>query len=127
MKLTKSKLKQIIKEELDNMMGEESSSDHVKAEEYLRSAYSMAKDDNNQIDTKVNQGFITALRDGADSNIGPMDPQTVLNLSHEVQKDMGIELVGPSGFLGFANDDDDAEAGMARAHARNPGRFSRGT
>jgi hypothetical protein len=125
MKLTKQKLQQIIKEELDNMMAEESSSDYAKAEEYLRAVYSTAKD--GKIDRKVNQGIITALRDGADSNIGPMDPQTVLNLSHKVQRDMGIELVGGIGFSGFKNDDEDPEAGMARAYAQNPTGFSRGT
>ena len=126
MKLTKSKLKQIIKEELDNMMGEESSSDHDKAREYLRTVYNLAKD-GNKLDREVNQGLISALRYGAARNIGPMDPQTVLDLSHEVQKELGIELVGGIGFSGFKNDDEDDEAGMARAYARDPDRFSRGT
>lgn len=127
MKLTKQKLQQIIKEELDNMMSKESPSDHAKAEEYLKTVYGMAKDGNDQIDRKVNQGIITALRDGADSNIGPMDPQTVLNLSHKVLKDLGIELVGGIGFSGFKNDDEDPEAGMERAYASDPDRFPRGT
>jgi hypothetical protein len=107
MKLTKSKLQQIIKEELENMMGEESSSDHAKAEDFLKKAYSMAKDDKNQVETQTVRRIITHLRDGGESSIGPMDPYEVQRLDREVREKLGIEAVGPIGFMGF---DDEPEA-----------------
>ena len=107
MKLTKSKLQQIIKEELENMMGEESSSDHAKAEDFLKKAYSMAKDDKNQVETQTVRRIITHLRDGGESSIGPMDPYEVQKLDREVREKLGIEAVGPIGFMGF---DDEPEA-----------------
>lgn len=104
MKLTKSKLQQIIKEELDNMMSEEHSSDHAKAEDFLKKAYSMAKDDKNQVETKTVRRIITHLRDGGESSIGPMDPNEVQKLDREVREKLGIKSVGPIGFMGFGDE-----------------------
>lgn len=103
MKLTKEKLQQIIKEELGNMMSEEQSSDLDKARDFLEKAYNMAKDNENQVQTKVVRQFITALRDGADSSIGPMDPDTVKSLDRDVREKLGIRTVGPIGFMGFGD------------------------
>ena len=88
-------------------MGEESSSDHAKAEDFLKKAYSMAKDDKNQVETQTVRRIITHLRDGGESSIGPMDPYEVQRLDREVREKLGIEAVGPIGFMGF---DDEPEA-----------------
>ena len=54
---------------------------------------------------EINQQIITHLRDGGESSIGPIDADEILALSHQVQKDMGIEMIGPVGFSGFADPD----------------------
>tara|TARA_R110002095_G_scaffold143959_1_gene124520 strand:+ start:42 stop:401 length:360 start_codon:yes stop_codon:yes gene_type:complete len=105
MKLTKQKLQQIIKEELENLMGDEPSSDLSKARDFIEKSYNMVKNDENQIELKINQQIITHLRDGGESSIGPIDAEEILALSHQVQKDMGIEMIGPVGFSGFADPD----------------------
>ena len=111
MKLTKLKLQQIIKEELENLMGDEPSSDLSKARDFIEKSYNAVKNDENQIEMEINQKIITHLRDGGnklvlplqlESSIGPIDADKILKLSHQVQKDMGIEMIGPVGFSGFA-------------------------
>ena len=114
MKLTKEKLQQIIKEELENLMGDEPSSDLSKARDFIEKSYNAVKNDENQIEMEINQKIITHLRDGGnklvlplqlESSIGPIDAEEILALSHQVQKDMGIEMIGPVGFSGFADPD----------------------
>ena len=93
MKLTKEKLQQIIKEELETFVSEEAEgSAHAGVRDLLKNAYKMAKVMHPSRKDIVSDGFrermIQAISDGAFGGVGPVDRKDVEEIEREVYKKM---------------------------------------
>jgi len=93
MKLTKEKLQQIIKEELETFVSEEAEgSAHAGVRDLLKKAYKMAKVMHPSRKDIVSDGFrermIQAISDGAFGGVGPVDRKDVEEIEREVYEKM---------------------------------------
>lgn len=92
MKLTKSKLQQIIKEELDNMMAEESSSDYDRAKEWLKGVHGMMSKKGKIVNMEMRDRLRGILADGGAKDdggmIAPLSRDDVMRLENEAQNEL---------------------------------------
>ena len=92
MKLTKEKLQQIIKEELDNMMAEESSSDYDRAKEWLKGVHGMMSKKGKIVSGEMRDRLRGILADGGakddDGMIAPLSRDDVMRLENEAQNEL---------------------------------------
>ena len=92
MKLTKSKLQQIIKEELDNIMSEEQSSDYDRAKEWLKGVHRMMSKKGRIVNMEMRDRLRGILADGGakddDGMIAPLSRDDVMRLENEAQKEL---------------------------------------
>ena len=92
MKLTKAKLKQIIKEELGNLMSEESSSDYDRAKEWLKGVHRMMRKKGKIVPMEMRDRLRGILGNGGAKDdhgmIPPLDHGDVMQAENEAQAEL---------------------------------------
>jgi len=126
MKLTKDKLQQIIKEELENHVNEQASPDYDRAKEWLKGVHSMMKEKGRIVPMEMRDRLRGILADGGakddEGMIPPLSRDDVMRLENEAM----MELY-PRKDPKPAVSDEDSLKSMAKARERDPKRFTRGT
>jgi uncharacterized protein (DUF2344 family) len=126
MKLTKEKLQQIIKEELENLVNEQATSDYDRAKEWLKGVHEMMKEKGKIVPMEMRDRLRGILINGGakddEGMIAPLDRDDVMRLENEAMKELN-----PRKDPNPAVSDEDSLKSMAKAQERDPERFTRGT
>jgi hypothetical protein len=126
MKLTKEKLQQIIKEELESLVNEQATSDYDRAKEWLKGVHRMMSKKGRIVPMEMRDRLRGILADGGakddEGMIAPLSRDDVMRLENEAM----MELY-PRKDPKPAVSDEDSLKSMAKARERDPERFTRGT
>lgn len=127
MKLTKEKLQQIIKEELENLVNEEAVSDYDRAKEWMKGVERLMSKEGKSINREMRQRLHGVLADGGAKDdkgmIGPLSMSDVRKLDMEARRELADENPTPKSTVS----PEDSLRSQAAAYERDPERFTRGT
>ena len=127
MKLTKEKLQQIIKEELENLVNEEAVSDYDRAKEWMKGVERMMSKSGKSINREMRERLHGVLADGGAKDdkgmIGPLSMSDVRQLDMEARRELAAEEPTPKSTVS----PEDSLRSQAAAYERDPDRFTRGT
>ena len=127
MKLTKEKLQQIIKEELENLVNEQATSDYDRAKEWLKGVHEMMKEKGKIVPMEMRDRLRGILINGGakddEGMIAPLDRDDVMRLELQAMRELGAKNPTPKSTVS----DEDSLKSMARANEADPERFTRGT
>ena len=126
MKLTRQKLQQIIKEELENLVNEEATSDYDRAKEWLKGVHEMMKEKGKIVPMEMRDRLRGILVSGGakddDGQIAPLSRDDVMQLENEAMRELADENPTPKSTVS----PEDSLRSMAKAAERDPN-FTRGT
>mgnify|MGYP004078076143 CR=1 FL=1 len=127
MKLTKEKLQQIIKEELENLVNEEAVSDYDRAKEWMKGVERLMDKEGKSINREMRQRLHGVLADGGAKDdkgmIAPLSMDDIRKLDMEARRELADENPTPISTVS----PEDSLRSQAAAYERDPERFTRGT